>query len=119
MRVRGRNHVTPARRECKGDPAFGERVGNRPTLFIAKVDVDERAGERLGGAVIPQGHPTGYPTYRLEWQSLGSLQRRIRGCIVGVRAEPFAADADESLALEVWMRRRAAGMTIEGVAVRP
>ena len=80
---------------------------------------DERAGERLGGAVIPQGHPTGYPTYRLEWQSLGSLQRRIRGCLVGVRAEPFAADADESLALEVWMRRRAAGMTIEGVAVRP
>ena len=37
----------------------------------------------------------------------------------GVRAEPFAADADESLALEVWLRRRAAGMKIEGVAVRP
>ena len=80
---------------------------------------DERAGQRLGGAVIPQGHPTGYPTYRLEWQSLGSLQRRIRGCLVGVRAEPFAADADESLALEVWLRQRAAGMRIEGVAVRP
>ncbi|HEX2540334.1 MAG TPA: sulfur oxidation c-type cytochrome SoxA [Caldimonas sp.] len=80
---------------------------------------DQRAGERLGGAVIPQGHPTGYPAYRLEWQTLGSLQRRIRGCLVGVRAEPFAADADESLALEVWLRRRAAGMRIEGVAVRP
>ena len=80
---------------------------------------DERAGEKLGGAVIPQGHPTGYPTYRLEWQTLGSLQRRIRGCIVGVRAEPFAPDADESLALEVWLQRRAAGMRIEGVAVRP
>ena len=80
---------------------------------------DERAGARLGGAMIPQGHPTGYPTYRLEWQTLGSLQRRIRGCLVGVRAEPFDADADESLALEVWLRRRAAGMRIEGVAVRP
>lgn len=80
---------------------------------------DERAGRRLGGALIPQAHPTGYPTYRLEWQSLGSLQRRIRGCIVGVRAEPFATDADESLALEVWLRQRAAGMRTEGVAVRP
>ena len=80
---------------------------------------DERAGERLGGAVIPQGHPTGYPTYRLEWQSLGSLQRRIRGCVVGVRAEPFAADAEEVLALEVWMRKRATGMKLEGIAVRP
>lgn len=80
---------------------------------------DERAGGRLGGALIPQGHPTGYPTYRLEWQTLGSLQRRLRGCIVGVRAEPFAAEADESLALEVWLQRRAAGMRVEGVAVRP
>lgn len=80
---------------------------------------DERAGQRLGGALIPQAHPTGYPTYRLEWQQLGSLQRRIRGCIVGVRAEPFAADADESLALETWLRQRARAMAMEGVAVRP
>jgi len=36
-----------------------------------------------------------------------------------VRAEPFAADADESLALEAWLRRRAVGMRIEGIAVRP
>jgi sulfur-oxidizing protein SoxA len=50
---------------------------------------DDNWGKRLAGAVIPQGHPTGYPVYRLEWQSLGSLQRRLRGCMIAVRAEPF------------------------------
>ena len=49
-----------------------------------------QAGRRLGGSPIPQAHPTGYPIYRLEWQGLGSLQRRLRDCMTGVRAEPFA-----------------------------
>lgn len=80
---------------------------------------DQRAGQRLGGAVIPQGHATGYPIYRLEWQALGSLQRRLRGCVVGVRAEPFAPDAPEWLALEAWLAQRSAGMPVETPAVRP
>jgi L-cysteine S-thiosulfotransferase len=80
---------------------------------------DRHAGQRLGGAVIPQGHPTGYPVYRLEWQGLGSLQRRLRACLTGVRAEPFAPDAREWLALEAWLMQRAAGMPIETPAVRP
>ena len=80
---------------------------------------EQRAGQRLGGAVIPQAHPTGYPIYRLEWQGLGSLQRRLRGCVVGVRAEPWAPDAPEWLALEVWLAVRAAGMPIETPGVRP
>ncbi|GCL63553.1 sulfur oxidation c-type cytochrome SoxA [Pseudaquabacterium pictum] len=80
---------------------------------------DQRAGQRLGGAVIPQGHATGYPSYRLEWQALGSLQRRLRGCVVGVRAEPWAADAPAWLALEAHLAQRAAGMPVETPAVRP
>lgn len=80
---------------------------------------DQHAGARLGGATIPQAHPTGYPSYRLEWQALGSLQRRLRGCVVGVRAEPFAPDADEWLALELHLARRATGMPLEGPSVRP
>lgn len=80
---------------------------------------DRRAGRRLAGSVIPQGHPTGYPIYRLEWQGMGSLQRRMRGCLTGVRAEPFAADGDDSTALEVYLAWRAGGMAIETPAVRP
>ena len=80
---------------------------------------DALAGQRLGGTVIPQAHATGYPSYRLEWQGLGSLQRRLRGCVVGVRAEPFAPDATEWLALEAWLALRSAGMTVETPALRP
>jgi L-cysteine S-thiosulfotransferase len=80
---------------------------------------DQRAGQRLGGATIPQGHATGYPIYRLEWQALGSLQRRLRGCVVGVRAEPWAADAPAWLALEAYLAQRASGMPVETPAVRP
>lgn len=80
---------------------------------------DTLAGGRLGGSLIPQGHPTGYPVYRLEWQALGSLQRRLRGCLAGVRAEPFAADAPEWVELELHLVQRAAGMPLETPAVRP
>lgn len=101
----------------RGDQLFQQRFGQ---LNLACSHChDQRAGQRLGGALIPQAHPTGVPSYRLEWQTLGSLQRRLRSCLVGVRAEPFAPDADEWLALEVFLVRRAAGMALEGAAVRP
>lgn len=80
---------------------------------------DDRWGGRLGGSVIPQGHPTGYPLYRLEWQSIGSLQRRLRGCLVGVRAEPFDFGAPEYVDIELFLMERARGLKIESPAVRP
>ena len=80
---------------------------------------DERAGLRLGGSTIPEAHPTGYPIYRLEWQTLGSLQRRLRGCMSGVRAEPFAYGSRELVELEIYLARRAAGLAVETPAVRP
>ncbi len=80
---------------------------------------DANAGARLGGTSIPQAHPTGYPLYRLEWQGLGSLQRRLRNCMTGVRAEPYAPGAPEWVELELFLMGRAAGMTVETPAVRP
>jgi sulfur-oxidizing protein SoxA len=80
---------------------------------------DDLAGQRLGGSVIPQGHPNGYPEYRLEWQGMGSLERRIRNCMVGVRAEPFAADSLELVELELYLGARANGLAVETPAVRP
>ncbi len=74
---------------------------------------------RLGGSAVTQAHPTGYPIYRLEWQAVGSLQRRMRGCMVGVRAEPFAYGAAEFIALELYLNSRAAGLPIETPGVRP
>ena len=73
----------------------------------------------LAGITLPQGHPTGYPPYRLEWQTLGSLQRRLRNCMIGMRAEPFAYRSPELIALETYLMWRARGMLMEGPAVRP
>lgn len=80
---------------------------------------EDRWGARLGSSAIPQAHPTGYPLYRLEWQTVGSLQRRLRGCLVGVRAEPFPFGAAEYVDIELFLMSRAAGLKLETPAVRP
>jgi len=80
---------------------------------------DDNWGKKLAGNVVPQAHPTGYPIYRLEWQSLGSLQRRLRNCIVGMRAEGYEYGAPEYVALELFLMHRARGLKIETPGVRP
>ena len=80
---------------------------------------DANWGRQLAGNIIPQAHPTGYPLYRLEWQGLGSLQRRLRNCLVGIRAEPYEYGAPELVQLELYLMWRAAGMTFEAPAIRP
>ncbi len=101
----------------RGAALFRQRIGQLDLSCTACHDA--LAGQRLGSAVIPQAHPTGYPIYRLEWQGLGSLQRRLRGCMSGVRAEPFAFGAPELVELELYLMQRAAGMRLETPAVRP
>ena len=104
---------------------FTERGASLYRTRIGQLDFscaqchDDHAGQRLGGSLIPQAHPTGYPLYRLEWQGLGSLQRRLRNCMAGVRAEPFAYGSAELVALELYLMQRAAGMALESPAVRP
>ena len=100
-----------------GEALFRTRMGQL-NLSCAQCH-DDQAGQRLGGARVPQGHPNGYPIYRLEWQSVGSLYRRLRNCMTGVRAEPFAADSAERVALEFYLAQRAAGLAVEVPGVRP
>ena len=80
---------------------------------------DDNWGQKLAGITVPQGHPTGYPLYRLEWQMLGSLQRRLRNCMIGMRSESYAYGSPEYLALETFLMWRARGMPMESPAVRP
>lgn len=80
---------------------------------------EDNAGRRLGGAIIPQALPTGYPLYRLEWQDLGSLRRRLRNCLAGVRAEPFPDGAPQIADLELYLMAKARGLPLETPAVRP
>ena len=80
---------------------------------------DDNWGQKLAGAAIPQGHPTGYPLYRLEWQTLGSLQRRLRNCLFGMRAVSYTYGAPEYVNLELYLMWRARGLRVETPAVRP
>jgi len=80
---------------------------------------DDNWGKQLAGTTIPQAHPTGYPVYRLEWQGLGSLQRRLRNCMIGLRAEPYTYGSPELVDLELYLMWRARGMKLETPAVRP
>jgi sulfur-oxidizing protein SoxA len=80
---------------------------------------DDNAGRKLAGATIPQGHANNYPLYRLEWQGMGSLQRRLRNCMIGMRAEAFDYGAPEYVDLELYLMSRARGLPVEAPAVRP
>jgi sulfur-oxidizing protein SoxA len=111
----GDPRLEPFRKQ--GEDIFRRRQG-QINLSCAQCH-DDNWGQKLAGAVLPQGQPNGYPLYRLEWQSLGSLERRLRNCMIGMRAEPYAYGSLESVELELYLMWRARGLKIEAPAVRP
>ncbi len=106
----------------QGRAVFSTRMGQ---LDLSCADCHEPrgqgglAGSRLGGARIPEGRANAYPIYRLEWQGAGSLLRRIRNCMTGVRAEPLPADSAELAALRLFLAWRSNGLPVETPGVRP
>ncbi len=114
--------------EAGSDPRLASFVAKGRDLFMRRQGQlnlacsnchDDNWDRQLAGSSITQAHPTGYPIYRLEWQGLGSLKRRLRNCMIGVRAQPYASDAPEIVELQLYLATRAGGMTIETPAVRP
>jgi len=102
---------------AKGRELFMQREGQ---LNLACTNChDDNYDKHLAGSPITQAQPTGYPEYRLEWQTLGSLERRLRSCMTGVRAQPYDYGAPELVALELYLMSRARGMKMETPAVRP
>jgi sulfur-oxidizing protein SoxA len=102
---------------AKGRDFFMKRQGQ---LNLACANChNDNWDKHLAGSAVTQAVPNGYPIYRLEWQSLGSLQRRLRNCITGMRAENFSYGAPELVELELYLMTRARGMGIETPAVRP
>jgi L-cysteine S-thiosulfotransferase len=102
---------------AKGRDFFMHRQGQ---LNLACANChDDNWDKHLAGSAVTQAIPNGYPIYRLEWQSLGSLQRRLRNCITGMRADNYNLGAPELVELELYLMSRARGMPIETPAVRP
>lgn len=101
----------------RGRELFNARIGQL-NMSCAQCH-DANWGRKLAGATIPQGHANAYPIYRLEWQGMGSLQRRLRNCMTGVRAAVPPPDAQDLIDLEAWLALRAKGMVMESPGVRP
>jgi sulfur-oxidizing protein SoxA len=122
-------------RQSRGLPiAVAENAQSRPFIEAGRATFERRQGQldlscaqchddnwgkRLAGSLVPQAHPAGFPIYRLEWQELGSLQRRLRNCMSAMRAEPYDYGAPELVDLELFLMWRARGMAMEAPAVRP
>jgi len=116
--LQSRGYPIAVQADAAAGKALYERRQGQLNLSCAQCH-DQYAGKRLGGSTIPQAHPTGYPEYRLEWQTLGSLERRLRNCLIGIRAEPYPYGAPELVELELYLMSRARGMKMDAPGVRP
>lgn len=79
---------------------------------------DQSWGKMLRGDRLSQGQPNAFPAYRLEWQTLGSLHRRLQNCETGVRAEPQVLGSQAYLGLELYLVWRSQGLALESPGVR-
>jgi sulfur-oxidizing protein SoxA len=79
---------------------------------------DGKQGASMRAQRITAGHPTGFPAYRISWQGLGSMERRIRACFSGVQAQVPAQQDIRLRQLELYLKTRAQGMPLEGPSIR-
>ena len=107
----------PAQPYYEAGKAFFERRQGQLNLSCQQCH-DGLVGQKLRGDTISHGAGTGYPAYRLEWNDVGSLHRRLRACSLGVRATQFEAGGPEYLALELYLAARAKGLPVETPAMR-
>jgi len=97
--------------------AMFERRQGQLNLSCAQCH-DGLVGQKLRGDTISYGVGTAFPAYRLEWNDVGSLHRRLRACSLGVRATQFDYGAPEYLALELFLAARGRGLPIEAPGIR-
>jgi L-cysteine S-thiosulfotransferase len=107
----------PARATFEAGRALYERRMGQMNLACTQCH-DQQWGRRLLAETISQGHSNAYPIYRLEWQTVGSLARRFRSCLSGIRAEMWPYGAEEYLQLELYLAWRGAGLPLETPGVR-
>ncbi|MEM6971557.1 MAG: sulfur oxidation c-type cytochrome SoxA [Pseudomonadota bacterium] len=100
----------------KGRDLYYTRVGQ---LDMACSQCHEdNYGQMIRADHLSQGNINGFPTYRFKWSGLGSLHRRLSGCMKNIRATPYKRGSDEFVALEAYLASRGAGLSIETPSVR-
>ena len=79
---------------------------------------DQRYGIKLFTDKLSQGQPNAYPAYRIEWQRLASLERRLRFCYTGVKAELPPWGHKDMRDISLYLMWRSQGLKIEVPSVR-
>jgi sulfur-oxidizing protein SoxA len=78
------------------------------------------SGTRVRGDTLSMGlgHGTGWPVYRQKWGDLGTLHRRLGGCMKQMRAKPFKAQGEELRNMEYFLTHMSNGMEFNGPSSR-
>jgi sulfur-oxidizing protein SoxA len=100
----------------RGEEMYYTRTGQLD--FSCASCHEENNGRMLRADHLSQGHTNGFPVYRLKWQGLGSIHRRLEGCVKDTRAETYPRGSDEFVALELYVAWRGEGLDVEAPAVR-
>lgn len=79
---------------------------------------DQNIGKQMRSDVISPANPTGFPIYRMSWQGMGSIDRRLRACYSGVQATMPPAGDQTLRQLELYLKVRAQGLTVDGPSIR-
>ncbi len=103
-------------RLSSGERLYQTRIG-RMNLACMHCH-DGKVGAKMRADTISQAHPTGFPIYRMAWQTLGSLDRRLRACYSGVQAPIPSAGSADLRDLELFLKVRANGMVLDGPSIR-
>ena len=103
-------------RLSSGEKLYQTRIG-RMNLACMHCH-DQKVGAHMRADTISQGHPTGFPIYRMSWQTMGSIDRRLRACYSGVQATVPPTGSPELRDLELFLKVRANGMPLDGPSIR-
>ena len=103
-------------RLLRGTQLYATRLGR---INLACVHChDQNIGKSMRADVVSPGNPTGFPIYRMSWQRLGSIDRRLRACYSGVQASLPPAGDQVLRELELYLKVRANGLPVEGPSIR-
>ena len=100
----------------RGTTLFSTRLGR---INLACIHChDQNIGRQMRLDVVSPGNPTGFPIYRMSWQRLGSVERRLRACYSGVQAVLPAPGHADLRDLELYLKVRANGLVMDGPSIR-
>lgn len=79
---------------------------------------EQNYGNYIRADHLSQGQINGFPAYRLKNAKLNGVHSRFKGCVRDTRAETFKPGSDDFIALELYVKSRGNGLSVEGPSVR-